>query len=1842
MQHKNKSHQRIKAPLKAKVAKKLHLKHFIFPNTPERIAAAFVMGALVVGVFFQAYIPKKIETDLLKGSAQELQTPKTPFLENIGQINKIVKYYTSIDSGNFFIDQKGGLTYALSLTKLDQKNQDKTKGYAFREKFLTSNKIHPVASEPTETKLQVSSTDKNKTTRDIPTFFKVSLGDVYKNISVELNSDGKAVEKIFTVKPGGLVPDIKLTFEGIDKLEVNKDGELVLVTKVGEATFSKPIAFQMVNGKKKLVSVKYQIFNKTEYGFEVGEYNRNLPLIIDPVLNGTFLGGSGFDRINDMKMDYAGNIYVTGFTFSSDFPATVGTFDSSTDIYVSKFTSDLATLSVSHIFGADGGFFGESGEAMVIDSTNDIFITGYTNSSDFFGAASIGGLDGFVLRMDQDLDIDLNNDTVTDAVVRFGGTSQDFPMDIILDGSENVYVTGDTQSSGFPTTTGDAYHGSRDAFVIKFPNDLSSTTASRLIGTTSADTGYGLTFGNSAIYVTGDTANYTTFGDNAPDYLAPGTLGGGSDAFVMKLTTDLATESKLAIIGGEGQDVGYEVRVNSSGNAVVAAKSASTFGTNWPVTGGAYQGFNASSGLGGFDVTVAVFDTNLTSLLYSTFYGGTGGDETSALAIEPTTDNIVIKGATSGSTAVPTAAGSTYTFTSGGQFVAKFDPTLATLITTNFIDGSSTEGQAGQKGLVVVSDANIYTSGQTASTESGSPAFPVTLGSYDATHNSPGDDDGFIINFNPIGVPGAPTLNSATPVDSQVNLTWTAPLDNGGSAITKYYVRYGVSATCSVDDILDFNHVNCTTVDVGLVTNYSVVSLTNGVNYRFAVFAKNSAVGQSLGSSPLTATPAPVQISHKGNTTVTATPTTGLEADGVDASLVTVTLRDAANDVIPNHTVNLDQTANVPGGAISNVIVVECSDGITPTFTVFATSDVNGQACFRAATGPASSTGVPGSYEFQATDLNDTINFDDAADLKTVTFDAILMDADTSTIAALPTSVEVSSGGNLSTITVTILNRNNIAIPAHDVVLTSLPSINANIADVNCGSGTTGITNSSGQQCYTVFSTVATTNVFTATDTSEVTDNASVTFTAGEADATTSTFTPATQDVTGDGVDTGTLIATIKDEFGNGVSGTTVNASLLSGSVPVDIVPTSGVSNGSGIVNFVVNSDGTYGGAMPSTDIFQAEIETAGGSGYVQTVPSNDYQGTMGTLIGGSQNDDGSSNVLNLPISFSFYGTPITTVTTCPNGQLFLNPAFGNVGCSTFDPIPGSSGAKVQAFNNDLVTTGNPSQGVYYTTGTAGSVDYIRFSWITQTYSGGTPVDFDVILYENNAIEFHYGNTNSITSYYTGIDSGDSINYILTSSFSSIADPAYRYAAPSGTVALADEPEIDFIEAVAPPTDFPIEIHVESIDDNGPGDEISSGVSNGSNADAGANDINSFGTALDTFPLDKTTLPPGKARGYDFTGATPSETDLGASDFEDMTGATVLSVAGGSPEMTADEISAVIPMTFTTTAFGQSNQYIQVCSDGFVLLKPTNTANSGAECTFTNTDLSSVILGNNAAMLAGTWHGLSPDTGVATATIKYKIIPNAVGTRSMMVVEFNDIPNVDSGLAGVNTFQIKILEDGAVCVAGAAGEACGTQTITCPTLVSEAYSFTTNGITASEPANFTFSPIQAVNTYETVARQNDTPVGADSFNIHSNFSAACTTSPAVSLAVAADDAFKAGSVYLSNTGLVGGNKALLSLFATPAATCATNGVCEVLSSGSYTPTDYSGSAGHAYNSSGVAQGTPTNYLIDAAGATASKTLFTVNQPFTGDIQVTGINYFIAVPANPPEGSFTTTLTYTLS
>ncbi|NOZ69909.1 MAG: hypothetical protein GXP46_11880, partial [Deferribacteres bacterium] len=158
--------------------------------------------------------------------------------------------------------------------------------------------LYPVGINKSLTKVNYFTGKKENWKTGIPTWQEVSLGEIYKGIELKLKAYGRNMEKLFTVQPSGSVKDIMLKIEGADGLRINKKGELEIATALGTVKMTKPVAYQEIDGRRVEVAANYIISSQGQgltYGFQVGKYDNTKPLVIDPLLASTFLGGADYD-----------------------------------------------------------------------------------------------------------------------------------------------------------------------------------------------------------------------------------------------------------------------------------------------------------------------------------------------------------------------------------------------------------------------------------------------------------------------------------------------------------------------------------------------------------------------------------------------------------------------------------------------------------------------------------------------------------------------------------------------------------------------------------------------------------------------------------------------------------------------------------------------------------------------------------------------------------------------------------------------------------------------------------------------------------------------------------------------------------------------------------------------------------------------------------------------------------------------------------------------------------------------------------------------------------------------------------------------------------------------------------------------------------------------------------------------------------------------------------------------------------------------------------------------------------------------------------------------------------
>ena len=280
---------------------------------------------------------------------------------------------------------------------------------------------------------------------NVPTFARVKYQQVYAGIDLIYHGNQHQLEYDFVVGPRVSPEKIRLSFAG-SRQTIDTDGSLIIKTGLSEIRQSPPIAYQWVNGQRSEVQASYRLKGKS-IGFEVGAYNKDLPLIIDPVfLYSTFLGGSGGENGQAIAVDAQGNAYLTGSTSSSDFPLASPlqpTADANGDAFVTKLNSNGTGLVYSTFIGGNGT---TNGNGIAVDAQGNAYVVGVTGSGSFpttpgsIQTSKDGVVDGFIAKI-----APAGSSLVYCTFL--GGNFSDTALGVAVDSAGDAYVVGQTDSS---------------------------------------------------------------------------------------------------------------------------------------------------------------------------------------------------------------------------------------------------------------------------------------------------------------------------------------------------------------------------------------------------------------------------------------------------------------------------------------------------------------------------------------------------------------------------------------------------------------------------------------------------------------------------------------------------------------------------------------------------------------------------------------------------------------------------------------------------------------------------------------------------------------------------------------------------------------------------------------------------------------------------------------------------------------------------------------------------------------------------------------------------------------------------------------------------------------------------------------------------------------------------------------------------------------------------------------------------------------------------------------------------------------------------------------------------
>lgn len=611
-------------------------------------------------------------------------------------------------------------------------------------------------------------------------FARVAFDEVYDGIDLVYYGDQRQLEYDFIVHPGASPAAIAMQVEGADRLDVDAHGDLVLQVGSQRLVQRKPVVYQEINGTRAAVDGQYALATNGRVGFRVGRYDLSRPLVIDPVLAySTYLGGSLGDVGTSVAVDATGNAYVTGYTPDVTFPSTLGAFDPSAnggyDAFVAKLAPGGNALVYATYFGGTGD---DQAQALAIDATGSVYVTGFTRSTDFpttagaFDRTANGDWDSFVAKFSP-------SGAALVYSTLIGGTAFDWAQSIALDASGSAYVAGYSESTDYPTTVG-AFDrtpgGSYDAFVTKVTPNGGALAYSTYVGGLDFDLAFAIAVDvTGSVYVTGDTQSF--------DF--PTTAGAFStrisvdyDVFVAKLNPAGSSLVYSTYIGGDRNDVGLGLTIDGVGNAYVAGYTMGS--SDYPTTAGAFD----TTPSGATDAFVTRLDAAGATLVYSTLLGGTDNDFGQGIAIDPL-GRAYVSGFTL-STDFPVTGGAVAAVNRGGfdSFVTKLDATGAAVSYSTYLGGVGDDFA-----FSVATDGlgSAFIAGYTSSAD-----FPTTTGAFDQVNAQ------VAVFVARLADAGAPAVLMLTPTfaTSAVGLPQcaTATIEDAiGSRVPNVAVRWSVT-----------------------------------------------------------------------------------------------------------------------------------------------------------------------------------------------------------------------------------------------------------------------------------------------------------------------------------------------------------------------------------------------------------------------------------------------------------------------------------------------------------------------------------------------------------------------------------------------------------------------------------------------------------------------------------------------------------------------------------------------------------------------------------------------------------------------------------------------------------------------------------------------------------------------------------------------------------------------------------------------------------------------------------------------------------------------------------------
>ena len=478
---------------------------------------------------------------------------------------------------------------------------------------------------------------------------------VFPDIDLVVYKNAAGFEYDWAVAPFADPSAIELSFRGERSLRIGSDGDLILGVSTGAIRHRRPFAYQHINGMRQAVAARFELADDGRVRFKLGAYDKSRPLVIDPALSFvTGIGGSGAtggmfqpivynDFASGMALDGSGNIYVTGLTYSADFPLvnSLPLTPPPQNFYVpcpmsflAKLTPDGKTILYSTLLTGCSN----TPPAIAVDPSGNTYVVGAITGGPFIqtgsGVVTPQDTPAFLAKFDPN--------GVLKAAIAFGGSVYSAATSVALVPDGSLYVSGNTASPDFPISSGALQTtpsmSSPDIFLMKL---VPALLAGNQLPTNAVLYSAILGPATSPLVTADAKANaYVAANTTSTAWVAtPGVYQsqcwdasreGCADVIAMKVNPSGNQFLYTTYLGGSEIDTVGGLAVDGSGNAFL---TGTTNSFDFPTTpGNMFQGFSAQTAF------AVKLNADASQLIYGTLLGEDGGLTGAAIAVDSAGD----------------------------------------------------------------------------------------------------------------------------------------------------------------------------------------------------------------------------------------------------------------------------------------------------------------------------------------------------------------------------------------------------------------------------------------------------------------------------------------------------------------------------------------------------------------------------------------------------------------------------------------------------------------------------------------------------------------------------------------------------------------------------------------------------------------------------------------------------------------------------------------------------------------------------------------------------------------------------------------------------------------------------------------------------------------------------------------------------------------------------------------------------------------------------------------------------------------------------------------------------